>query len=222
MEPNFWLSRWDEGKIGFHADQVHADLLTYGERWLSPAPGDAQKRILVPLCGKTRDLAHLAKLGHSVVGVELSERAAQAAFDEAGLVFQRSEQGPFQVFRASTLDLEIRVGDVFALPAEPSFDAVWDRAAMVALDPERRARYAARLCQVLRPGGTLLVNTMDYPQEQMPGPPHAVSFADLEGYYAEHFTLELLRKTEEIERSPKFKERGLSSFVVQTSLLTRR
>ncbi len=221
MQPSFWLSRWDEGKIGFHADEVHADLLTYGERWLKAAPGGARKQVLVPLCGKTRDLAHLAKLGHSVVGVELSERAAQAAFSEAGLAVQRSEQGPFQVFRATELDLEIRVGDFFSLPAEPSFDAVWDRAAIVALDPERRARYAERLCQVLRPGGAMLVNTMDYPQEQMPGPPHAVSFVDLQGYYAEHFTLELLREDEEIERSPKFKERGLSSFVVRTTLLTR-
>jgi thiopurine S-methyltransferase len=173
------------------------------------------------LCGKTKDLAHLAKLGHRVVGVELSAKAAQAAFDEAKLPFTREQQGPYQVFKAQDLDLEVRVGNFFKLPAKPSFDAVWDRAAMVALDPERRARYAEHLIQVLRPGGTLLVNVMDYPQAQMSGPPHAVSVVDLAGFYEESFSIETLYEEDQIDREPKFRERGLDRFVVSTSLLRR-
>lgn len=221
MEASFWLSRWEQNKTGFHEAEVHEDLLKYGERWLSLASGGPKKDVLVPLCGKTKDLAHLAKLGHRVVGVELSAKAAQAAFDEAKLPFTQEQQGPYQVFKAQDLDLEVRVGNFFKLPAKPSFDAVWDRAAMVALDPDRRARYAEHLIQVLRPGGTLLVNVMDYPQAQMSGPPHAVSVVDLAGYYEKSFSIETLYEEDQIDREPKFRERGLDRFVVSTSLLSR-
>ena len=221
MEASFWLSRWAQDKTGFHEQQVNPDLVDYGERWLSAASGGPQKDILVPLCGKSKDLAHLAKLGHRVVGVELSEKAATAAFNEARLPFSQEQEGPYQVLRAHDLDLEIRVGDFFKLPQEPSFDAVWDRAAMVALDPERRARYAERLIQVVRPAGAMLVNIMDYPQEQMPGPPHAVCTRSLHDYYAEHFSIETLRETDEIDLEPKFRARGLDRLVVSTHILVR-
>ncbi|MFT5584429.1 MAG: thiopurine S-methyltransferase [Cognaticolwellia sp.] len=221
MEASFWLSRWEQNQTGFHETEVHSDLLEFGENWLSAASGGPKKDILVPLCGKTKDLVHLAKLGHSVVGVELSELAAAAVFNEAKLAFTQTKQGPFQVFRAQDLDLEVRVGNFFKLPAKPSFDAVWDRAAMVALDPERRARYAEHLIQLVRPGGAMLVNIMEYPQEQMPGPPHAISFDDLGAVYGAHFKLELLKEEDEIDHLPKFRERGLDRFLVATSLLIR-
>lgn len=221
MEASFWLSRWEQNKHGFHEEEVNPNLLDFGERWLSQAPGGPKKDILVPLCGKSKDLAHLAKLGHRVVGVELSAKAAQAAFNEAKLPFTQSLRGPFTVLRAKDLDLEIRVGDFFDLPAKPSFDAVWDRAAMVALDPLRRARYAERLIQLVRPGGVMLVDILDYPQEQMSGPPHAISSADLKGYYAEYFSIETCCEEDRIDREPKFRERGLDRLVVSTNLLTR-
>lgn len=221
MEASFWLSRWEQNKTGFHEEIVNPDLLEFGEQWLSAATGGAKKDILVPLCGKSRDLVHLAKLGHRVVGVELSELAATALFNEAKLPFSKSQQGPYQVLRAQDLDLEVRIGDFFELPTDPSFDAVWDRAAMVALDPERRARYVQHLIQLVRPGGAMLVKVMTYPQEQMAGPPHAISFDDLGTAYSEHFKLELLKEEDEIDHSPKFRERGLDHFIVRTSLLTR-
>ncbi len=221
MDANFWLSRWAQDKTGFHAEQVHSDLLEFGKQWLSSASGGSKKDILVPLCGKTMDLVYLAKLGHRVVGVELSDKAAAAVFGRAKLPFTQSKQGPFQVFRAQDLDLEVRVGNFFELSAVPSFDAVWDRAAMVALDPDRRARYVKHLIQLVRPGGTMLVNIMDYPQEQMPGPPHAISFDDLGMAYRAHFKLELLKEQDQIDDSPKFRERGLDHFIVRTCLLTR-
>ena len=37
---------------------------------------------LLPLCGKTRDLKFLYDLGHSVIGIEAMEKAAQEFFDE--------------------------------------------------------------------------------------------------------------------------------------------
>lgn len=222
MESSFWLPRWEKNMTGFHEAEVNPDLLKYGERWLSLSSGGQKKDILVPLCGKSKDLAYLAGLGHRVVGVEFSAKAAQAAFDEAKLPFTQEQQGAYQVFKAQDLDLEIRVGDFFKLPAKPSFDAVWDRAAMVALNPGRRSDYAKLLLEVLRPGGAMLVNIIDYPQEQMAGPPHAINPVDLAGYYGQTFSIETLYEEDHIDREPKFRERGLDRFVVSGNLLVRQ
>ena len=47
MEPEFWLAKWQSGKIGFHKDGVHPDLVAHSD-WLLPG---GVHRVLVPLCG---------------------------------------------------------------------------------------------------------------------------------------------------------------------------
>ena len=65
MKPEFWKERWVRGEIGFHQAEVEPGLVTH-------LGGLAPTRVLVPLCGKSLDLAWLATQGHQVVGVELS------------------------------------------------------------------------------------------------------------------------------------------------------
>src|SRR5690606_40973507 len=58
----YWLHRWDEGRTGFHRDDVMPLLQRH---W--PAlelPADAA--VLVPLAGKTLDMHWLAARGHPV------------------------------------------------------------------------------------------------------------------------------------------------------------
>ena len=81
MEPSFWLERWRENRIGFHEGHPNS----YLERHRSEL--GAGRRVLVPLCGKTEDLAYLASLGHHVVGIELAEAAARAFFVEHGAIY---------------------------------------------------------------------------------------------------------------------------------------
>ena len=54
------------------------------------------------------------------------------------------------------------------------FTRVWDRAALVALDPARRARYASVVASLLAPGAELLLDTFVFDGARKPGPPHAV------------------------------------------------
>ncbi len=142
MEHGFWQGRWREGRIAFHEGAPNEWLSAHvGTLGIAPE----KRRVLVPLCGKTVDLAFLAAHGAEVVGVELVEDAARAFFEEAGLRAARTASGPFVRYEAA--GIEIVVGDFFALaPADVgTFDAFYDRAAIVALPPEMRVTYAHTL-----------------------------------------------------------------------------
>lgn len=168
MEPSFWITRWQEGRIGFHEGHVNRLL----ERHVARLRG--RQRVLVPLCGKAEDMAHLASLGHQVIGVDLAEEAAVAFFAEHGLAATRTALGPFASFAAP--GVTILVGDFFALtPALLGpVDAFFDRAALIALPPPMRARYVAHLRTLLSPAALGLLVVLEYDQAVMEGPPFAV------------------------------------------------
>ena len=71
MEPDYWLERWKDGRTGFHQDQPTPLLAAHWDG-LGVASG---ARVLVPLAGKSLDMAWLAGRGHRVLGVELSQLA---------------------------------------------------------------------------------------------------------------------------------------------------
>lgn len=177
MEPSFWIDRWREGKIGFHEGQPNALLVRFAARL------GAGTRVLVPLCGKTVDLAYLAAHGHTVVGIELVEDAVRAFFSEHQLVPRVTRTGPLAAYSAGAITLI--AGDVFHVGAAHvgEIGAIYDRAATIALPAELRPRYIAQL-RTLAPAGTpgLLV-TVDYPQDRMDGPPFSVPDAEVQGYY---------------------------------------
>src|SRR5690348_16253628 len=81
MEADFWLQRWQEGRTGWHRDAVMPLL---EQHW--PALGVPHgTRVLVPLCGKSLDMAWLASQGLRVRGVELSPLAIETFFTEQAL-----------------------------------------------------------------------------------------------------------------------------------------
>lgn len=171
MEPSYWLAAWDEERTAFHSDAVHPALPKHEESFL----GGGAHHVLVPLCGKSVDLAWMAARGHQVVGVELAEKAIVAfhAREHRGPTVTEAEG--FRAYRSP--GLMVLQGDVFALTPEIAgpIDRVWDRAALVALTPEQRVKYVEVLRTLLLPGAVVLLETFDYDQAQKPGPPHAVT-----------------------------------------------
>jgi thiopurine S-methyltransferase len=182
MEPDRWLRSWEEGRIGFHRGAVEPALI---EHWPTLDLPDAA-RVLVPLCGKTHDLIWLAERGHEVVGVELSPLACEAFFDEHGLAPTIERSGAYT--RWSSGPITVLQGDIFDLDLPP-FDAVWDRAATVALDPGRRTRYAELIARHVLPGAPSLLVAFDYPQVEMSGPPFSVGATEVERLYGLGFEL---------------------------------
>jgi thiopurine S-methyltransferase len=214
MDDDFWRSRWEKGLTGFHEGAPNAFLRTHHVRLVGPAgPG----RVLVPLSGKSVDLAFLAAQGFDVTGIELVRQAAEAFFLENGL---EPTAAPWHGFEAlSAGGVRIAVGNFFGLglPGPERFDAAYDRAALVALRPEDRERYVATLVAALRPGAHLLLVTFAH-DGAMAGPPFSVSDAEVRRLYAAH-QLELLDEKDITETEPRFKERGVTRIVEQAWLV---
>ena len=120
----FWHSRWQSGQTGWHEADGSAALRKF---WPRLADGS---RVLVPLCGKSTDLKWLAAEGYQVTGVELSDIAARAFFDEAGLPFETHEADGFSWFRSPQAGVTIACGNYFEFTDQP-FDALYDRASLL-------------------------------------------------------------------------------------------
>lgn len=213
MNPEFWRERWQAGQIGFHEGKPNEDLVAFWSTLNLPAGA----RVLVPLCGKTHDLAWLHAQGHQVVGVELSELACAAFFEEHGRTPERTTSGPYTVWR--TPGLEIWQGDVLELPDDGGFDAIWDRAASVALPPDLRRRYAATLARVAKPGAQMLLSVFNYPQAERDGPPFSLPPEEIEALYATHF--QITRIPAEHDMTAEIARFGVAWATIDVYRLTR-
>jgi len=218
MEPKFWQDRWASNQIGFHQPKVNPYLQRH---W--PQLGLAEgAQVLVPLCGKSLDLMWLASQGLRVFGVELSEQAVEAFFDEQDLVPRITQRGTFAVYQAGLI--EVWCGDFFALDAESLADcaALYDRAALIALPPLMRVRYAEHLNSLLRPGCEGLLITLDYDQTQKAGPPFAVTDDEVKVLLGAHWALEVLEEQDILGESWKFVQDGVTRLDERVYQLTRR
>lgn len=181
MEPEFWRRAWAEGRTGFHQEAVHPELLRHSDRFLC----GGRHRVLVPLCGKSVDLAWIRDRGHAVVGVELVQKAVVGLFEREASTANIRPVGPFRQW--SGAGLTVLEGDFFRLRPElvGTFDRVWDRAAMGSFPPDVRKRYVEVIRSVLAPNARILMETFLYDQARRPGPPHAVDAAELEAAWGD-------------------------------------
>ena len=141
MEHDFWHDRWQSGRIGFHESEPNPLLVKH-----FPALSLADNaRVFVPLCGKTLDIGWLLSKGYRVAGAALSELAIEQLFEELGVAPDISPLGELKRYSADSID--IFVGDVFNLTADMlgAVDAVFDRAAFVALPEHMRSAYAPHI-----------------------------------------------------------------------------
>lgn len=187
MDPGFWHQRWEKNEIAFHESAANQLLVRHFDE-LSLAPGS---RIFVPLCGKSLDVSWLLSKGCRVAGAELSPLAVEQLFKGLGLQAQVSRLG--EVERRSAKDLDIFVGDIFALSRQMlgPVDAVYDRAALVAFPEDMRKRYAAHLMELTNRAPQLLI-CYDYDQSQQQGPPFSVSHEEVRRHYAARYRLTLI------------------------------
>lgn len=190
MNHDFWHQRWQSNEIGFHEGRVNRHLQAH---WARVAP-DGNGTVLVPLCGKSEDMAWLRERGHRVIGVELSELACHAFFEEHGLEPDVRQDGAFQRFSHS--DIDLLCGDFFKLTNAQLGDAslLYDRAAMIALPPDVRPAYWEHVANLLPTDARGLLISLDYPEQDFSGPPFAVSDAEIEQNLSASFRLEVLAR----------------------------
>lgn len=217
MEAEFWLERWEKNQIGFHQQEVNRSLQKYWPTLGLPRGAT----VFVPLCGKSRDMLWLREQGYRVLGIELIQRAVRHFFAENAIEATVSEQAPFERWEAD--GLTVLCGDFFDLTAAQLEDvaAVYDRASLIAFQPQVRPRYVAKLAELLQPGVESLLITVSYPQQQMPGPPFAVSEQEVRTLYADKFAVELLRTQDILAKESRFRDRGVTRMEAHT-FRTRR
>jgi thiopurine S-methyltransferase len=187
-------------------------------------------RIFVPLCGKTVDMAFLATHNSisEIVGIDgvrkaLDEFAATHG-SELDIVEVDDQNDGYE--RLTGKSITLLKGDFFELKDAHTggkFDAVWDRASIVAIDPSMREAYVATMSLLVKPGGSLLVSTLDRrtgTEEAMKsGPPFSVPESELRRLYEGQDwveSVELLDEVDEFEANPdqkaRFVSQGITSF----------
>ena len=111
----------------------------------------------------------------------------------------------------------------FASGGGPAMDAVWDRGALVAVEPSLRDRYASALVARLAPGGRMLVVSLSYdPNAGCAGPPHNVPHEELVRLYESRgCEVTLLGSEEVIESAPPRMREKISS-MTESAYLVRK
>lgn len=195
MNPEFWQKRWQENQIGWHNSKAHP-LLAKHFQTLSLKKGN---RIFIPLCGKTLDIRWLLSQGYKVAGAELSELAVEQLFTELGIAPNIVKQGNLKHYSAESID--IFVGDIFDLSPTVlgNIDAVYDRAALVALPTEIRDRYSMHLRNIVNKAPHLLL-TFEYDQTTMDGPPFSIGHDEVNRQYLDTYKIDHLESIEVLVR----------------------
>lgn len=191
MEIDFWLQRWEKMEIGFHLSEANPLLVDHFSE-LSLQPG---ARVFLPLCGKTRDIAWLLANGYRVAGAELSEIAIKELFQELGMQPKVTKVGNLAHYSGNGVD--IFVGDIFELTADllGPVNAVYDRAALVALPATMRGEYTQHLVQLTQTAKQLLI-CFEYDQTLMAGPPFSVDGAEVHQHYDSAYQLRCIASPE--------------------------
>lgn len=191
MQHEFWHNRWQSNQIGFHLGEANPLLVKH----FSSLNLQQDARVFLPLCGKSLDIHWLLAQGFCVAGAELSTLAVEALFADLKLTPTVTKIGALTCYSAKNID--IFNGDFFALNAEMlgKVDAVYDRAALVALPIEMRKNYTTQLCAATQYAPQLVVS-FDYDQTQLDGPPFSVNAAEIAAHYAKNYQLTLLERVE--------------------------
>jgi len=134
----------------------------YYDDWMGE---DKEQRVLMPLCGGwSVEMGAFAALGHRVVGVEYVRAAvdALAIYDILPEFHEEGWRENFLIHHSPESGAIVAEGNFFdATPEElGTFDKVFDRCGITSVPRERIGEYANVLYSLMKPGATLLMETM--------------------------------------------------------------
>jgi thiopurine S-methyltransferase len=210
-----WLQRWRDNNIGWHHVEFNQHLLNHWHALYLPQGS----LVLAPLCGKSRDMAWLAAHGYRIRGIELSPLAVEAFFKEQSLQPSIESVGDFECWRHGPY--EIYCGDIFDLEQIDNSDinAVYDRASLVALNPDQRLHYGQMLMRALPQQVKVLLITMEYSQGEMDGPPFSVSNDEVSLLFTERFSIQRLHTLDILQETERYQDKGVSQMLEHVYLL---
>uniref|UniRef100_A0A3B4ASA5 thiopurine S-methyltransferase n=1 Tax=Periophthalmus magnuspinnatus TaxID=409849 RepID=A0A3B4ASA5_9GOBI len=214
-----WEERWETNKIGFHQLTVHKMLETHIDKVLAGRTG---VKFFFPLCGKAVDMKWVADMGHSVVGVELTEKAIREFFEESKMSYSEESVATVpgaKVFRNSEKTVSLYQCDIykFSSSLEGQFGAIWDRGALVAINPKDRVKYAALMVSLMAPDCRFLLDTLLYNPELYKGPPFLVPDEQVLSLYGSSCDIEQVQEADSF--TERHKNWGLDYLTEKVHLL---
>jgi len=217
MNKEYWHQKWQSKDIGFNQLQPNKLMQRYFSS-LKLTPGS---RVLVPLCGQSIDMLWLAGQGYQVIGVELSQVACSAFFKENKIPVKITETKNFTLFGSE--EITIFCGDFFKLSRVilDKIDAVYDRAALIALPTDTRKSYSEHLIELTTPVASIFLITTTYDQSEMPGPPFSVGEDEVIALYGAHFEINQLY-SKQFEVPTHLQAKGLFQATEQVYMLTKK
>ena len=216
MEFSFWKNVWSENQIGFHQSETNKNLKKY-----LPHLSNEKNNILVPLCGKSLDMLYLKQNKFSIDGVEIVESAIIEFFAENKIKPTVLDlQNGFKKF--SSHHYNLYCGDFHQFHTlNQKYDAIYDRASMIALPPQMRKAHAESLSELTLPNGKRLLITLEYDQKKVSGPPFSVIKDEVNTLFSENFKIEELSFESTNNIGPKFKNAGIKKVGQRVYLLTK-
>lgn len=189
MNNEHWIQRWEEKNINFHDESVNSLLVKH----FKILNLKHSSNIFIPLCGKSVDISWLLMLGHNIVGVELSEIAVKELFEELYILPKISEANGMICYQNE--GIRIFVGDVFNLTPQMvgKIDAIYDRAALVALPKDVRVKYTQHLRELSENAPQILI-CCEYDQGNMNSTPFSIEEKEINNHYKNHYEVKLLER----------------------------
>lgn len=162
---------------------------------------------LVPLCGHSPSVRLLHSWGFAVTGVEFVPRALR---EMRGRRFPRMRFKKARIaggIEHSAERLRLLELDIFKFAERAAYDVIYDRAALVALAPSSRKRYAVLMRRALKPGGALVVVAFSHRGGNPKGPPFPITEREVRrlfpGFRAQ------VRTAKVTPAEPRFAEEGV-------------
>ena len=163
--PDFWSKRYAAGKTPWDLHGVPEALREFLARSSAPAS------VLIPGCGSGYELRAFHDAGCDVTALDFSP----AAIEQAERVL-----GP--------LASKVHLGDFFLYDfGERRFDLIYERTFLCSMPPAQWQDYAARMAELLTPGGHL-VGIFLYGQASDP-PPFPMTDREAAALFGRHFEL---------------------------------
>lgn len=219
-----WLDMHKEGKMPWHCQYRHPFLTDNIEVLF----GDSGKKhkVLFPLCGKVVEMSWFAELGHAVVGIEASAIPIKEFFSENKFQYsvEDIEHIPGQLYKAEGLDIKIYCCDMFDFTKdlESEFDAIWDRGALGAINPDDRRQYATLMSSLMTSDCRYIACVNYYGDKAreeagLPpdGAPHNIPLDQVQEVFASLCQVELLMKRpkEKNEMAGKVMSQAVGEFI---------
>ncbi|XP_074063254.1 thiopurine S-methyltransferase [Macrotis lagotis] len=219
---DYWHEKWKIHNIGFHQEQGNKLLKKHMNTFLDGRNG---LRVFFPLCGKAVEMKWFADLGHSVVGVEISQLAIQEFFTEQNLSYSEESVAGIsgaKVFKSSSGNITLYCCSIFDLPRANvgKFDRIWDRGALVAINPDDRERYAKLMLSMMEKGFHYLLATVSYDPTKHPGPPFYVPDSEVKSLFGSTCNIQCLEEVDALEE--RHKKWGIDYFIETLYLFTEK